>query len=75
MDELLEEDVHRIHLADREADIFDFVAARRCSNSDLLICATHNRALQEGGLLWEHVAALASSSKTRQVRQDDEAGQ
>jgi len=56
-DELLEADVHRIHLADREADIFDFVAARRCPNSDLLIRATHNRALVEEGLLWDHVAA------------------
>ena len=57
VDEQLPAAVHKIHLADRESDIFDFVAAPRHSNSDLLIRATHNRALVEGGLLWDRVAA------------------
>jgi hypothetical protein len=56
VNESVAKELHKIHLADREADIFDFVALSRGPDTDLLIRATHNRGLVEGGLLWNHVA-------------------
>lgn len=56
VDRLLPSGLHRIHLADREADIYELFCAPRPACSDFLIRATHNRALEEGGVLWQHVA-------------------
>jgi hypothetical protein len=56
---LLCEQLHCIHLADREADIYELFCTR-CPGRDFLIRATHNRALEEGGILWKHVAEQPS---------------
>ena len=47
-----------ITVADREADIFDLFAAARPAHSELLIRATHNRALTgDAGYLWTAIRA------------------
>ncbi len=49
---------HLVHIADREADIYELFASERCPGSDLLIRATHNRCLADGGRLWERVSQV-----------------
>lgn len=60
---LLGEQVHKIHIADREADIYELFFHSYHSKTDLLIRACHNRNLSDGSHLWEsiaceHVAAI-----------------
>jgi hypothetical protein len=64
-DALLGADSKVVHLADREADIFDLFAFHKGSRSQLLIRATHNRALADGQKLWDKVGkqAVAGYSK------------
>lgn len=47
----------RVHVCDREADIYELFAGDRQPGAELLIRATHNRALADGGRLWEQIAA------------------
>lgn len=50
--------IHVITIADREADIYDLFALARPAQTDLLIRATHNRAIgEEAAYLWDAVAA------------------
>lgn len=45
-----------VTIADREADIFELFAADRPAGSELLIRAIHNRSIEAGGRLWDHVS-------------------
>ena len=45
----------KIHIADREADIYDLFFSAYEENTDLLIRATHNRKLGDGSHLWDLV--------------------
>lgn len=70
--ELLKDTPTVIHLADREADIYELFAMKRSSNSHLLIRATHNRALSNGALLWNAVATTpVRAEKKLQVPRAD----
>jgi hypothetical protein len=52
------DETHVVTVADREADIYDLFALSRPPGSDLLIRATHNRAIgEEAGYLWDAVQA------------------
>jgi len=55
-EQLLAGVAQRIHIADREADIYELFARPRSQGSELLIRATHNRSLQSGGRLWKQLA-------------------
>ena len=44
-----------IHVADREADIYEIFTAERKEGSSLLIRATHPRKISGGELLWKHL--------------------
>lgn len=46
----------RVHLADREADIYQLFAQPRASGAELLVRAIHNRSLVDGGRLWDHLS-------------------
>ncbi|NES25474.1 MAG: IS4 family transposase [Symploca sp. SIO3E6] len=46
-EEGLTEKVKLIHVADREADIFELFAQKRCGNSELLIRGEYNRRVKE----------------------------
>lgn len=56
VNKLLGNDIHKIHIADREADIYELFFHAYQPNTDLLIRARHNRSLSNGSHLWDNVA-------------------
>ena len=57
VNKLLSADIQKIHIADREADIYELFFCAYESNTDLLIRSHYNRSLSDGSHLWESVAA------------------
>ena len=57
VNELLGNHIHKIHIADREADVYELFFHAYQSNMDLLIRARHNRRLSDGSHLWDNIAA------------------
>lgn len=57
VNKLLEQSIHKIHIADREADIYELFFHAYEPNTDLLIRARHNRQLTDGSQLWNTIAA------------------
>ena len=51
-----------IHVADREADIYELLSAPRRANSFLLVRATHPRKLSEGTPIWERLQGQAPAA-------------
>jgi Transposase Tn5 dimerisation domain/Transposase DNA-binding len=51
----LDSDIHKIHIADREADIYELFLIGKEANSDLLIRSTHDRKLDCNDYLWQHL--------------------
>ena len=51
----LSNELHKIHIADREADTYDLFFCAFETNTDLLIRAKHNRKLDGGSALWDSV--------------------
>ncbi len=49
--------IQKIHIADRAADIYDLFFHAYEPNTDLLIRSSHNRQLPDGSHLWEAVSA------------------
>jgi hypothetical protein len=56
VNELLGDEIHKIHIADREADVYELFFHAFESNTDLLIRARHNRSLSNGSHLWDSIA-------------------
>lgn len=50
--------VAKLHIADREADIYDLFFCGYDQNTDLLIRASHNRRLNDGSALWDAIAEM-----------------
>jgi hypothetical protein len=48
--------IQKIHIADREADIYELFFSAYEPNTDLLIRSRHNRQLNDGSHLWEAVS-------------------
>lgn len=61
---LLGKGKHKIHIADREADIYELFFCAYEDNTDLLIRAKHDRRLTDKSLLWSSVAGLPAASLT-----------
>lgn len=59
---VLDSRIHKIHIADREADIYELFFHAYESNTDLLIRARHNRQLSGGSHLWDNIAAQPIAS-------------
>ena len=57
VNKLLGNHIHKIHIADREADVYELFFHAYQSNTDLLIRARHNRRLSDGSHLWDNIAA------------------
>jgi len=57
VNELLGKDIHKIHIADREADVYELFFHAHICNTDLLIRARHNRSLSNGSPLWDSISA------------------
>lgn len=56
VNELLGNQIHKVHIADREADVYGLFFHAFQSNTDLLIRARHNRKLSDGSHLWDNIA-------------------
>src|SRR6266487_3679740 len=56
VNKLLGDKIHKIHIADREADVYELFFHAFESNTDLLIRARHNRSLSNGSHLWDSIA-------------------
>lgn len=56
VNKLLGNDLHKIHIADREADVYELFFHSFEPNTDLLIRARHNRCLSDGSQLWDNIA-------------------
>lgn len=63
VNKLLGQQIHKIHIADREADIYELFFHASESNTDLLIRARHNRHLSNGSHLWDNIAMQPVSAK------------
>jgi len=57
VNELLGKGIHKIHIADREADVYELFFHAHICNTDLLIRARHNRSLSNGSPLWDSISA------------------
>jgi hypothetical protein len=65
--------VQKIHIADREADIYELFFCAYETNTDLLIRAKHNRKLNDGSALWDAVSAR-EATVTMELAIPDETG-
>ncbi len=77
---LLGGSVRKVHIADREADIYDLFFLAYGTNADLLVRSRHNRKLGDGSHLWDAVGSQQSAAvatlqvpdgKGRQCREMD----
>ena len=57
VNELLGKGIHKIHVADREADVYELFFHAYEPNTDLLIRARHNRSLSNDSPLWNSISA------------------
>ena len=55
VNKLLGKETVKIHIGDREADIYELFFSTPDEQSELLIRARHNRKIAEGSELWQHV--------------------
>lgn len=56
VNKLLGEGTHKIHIADREADVYELFFHAFESNTDLLIRACYKRRISKGSELWDSMA-------------------
>lgn len=55
VNELLSSDITKIHIGDRDADIYELFFSEPDEKAELLIRARHNRKTAAGSDLWEHI--------------------
>lgn len=63
VNKLLNTEVQKIHIADREADIYELFFCAYETNTDLLIRSHYNRNLSNGSQLWETVGATEAKGE------------
>ncbi len=63
VNEQLGDKIQKIHIADREADIYELFFCAYEPNTDLLIRAKHNRKLKDESALWDTVAAQSAATR------------
>jgi Transposase Tn5 dimerisation domain/Transposase DNA-binding len=64
VNEQLGDGIQKIHIADREADIYELFFCAYEKNTDLLIRAKHNRKLSNKSVLWDAVGEQPVAAKT-----------
>lgn len=52
---LLNKEIKKVHIGDRDADIYELFFSEPNEQSELLIRARHNRRIAEGSQLWQHI--------------------
>jgi hypothetical protein len=63
VNKLLGGNIRKIHIADREADVYDLFFCGFEENTELLIRCCHNRKLGDGTVLWESLAEMPVMGK------------
>jgi hypothetical protein len=63
VNELLGQNIHKIHIADREADIYDLFFLRYEPNTDLLFRAVQNRNIEGQNKIWDKVKEQQAQGK------------
>jgi len=58
VNQLLPPTIHKLHIADREADVYELFFHAFEPHTDLLVRARHNRTLKQGTHLWDSIAQL-----------------
>jgi Transposase DNA-binding/Transposase Tn5 dimerisation domain len=58
VNESLGNDIQKVHIADREGDVYDLFFHAYEKNTDLLIRARHNRKIGNGCCLWDEISKL-----------------
>jgi hypothetical protein len=58
VNKLIDSTIHKLHIADREADVYDLFFHAFEPNTDFLVRARHNRSLKQGTKLWDRIAQL-----------------
>jgi Transposase DDE domain len=56
VNKLVDPTIHKLHIADREADVYDLFFHAFEPNTDFLVRARHNRSRKVGAKLWDHIA-------------------
>ncbi len=56
VNKLLGEEIEKVHICDRGADIYDLFFCAFEKNTDLLVRSIHNRSLTDGSHLWDTVS-------------------
>ena len=56
VNELLEAGIKKVHIGDRDADIYELFFNAPDENAELLIRARHNRKTAAGSELWQHIS-------------------
>ncbi len=59
---LLNKEIKKIHIGDREADIYELFFSQPDAQSELLIRARHNRKIAEGSQLWQHIGGQKAAA-------------
>ena len=62
VNKLLPPPIRKIHIADREADIYELFFHAFEPNTELLIRARHNRLLSNGSHLWDNIAGQPAAA-------------
>lgn len=73
VNELLGDRIQKIHIADREADIYELFFCAYEANTDLLVRAKHPRKLKDGSALWDAIGQQEESTRM-QLSIPDETG-
>lgn len=73
VNEQLGNQIQKIHIADREADIYELFFCAYQTGTDLLIRAKHNRKLNDGNALWDAVA-MQDTAATIELTIPDKTG-
>ena len=63
VNKLLNTEIKKVHIADREADMYELFFCAYEPNTELLIRSHYNRSLPDGSHLWEAVGATAAKGE------------
>lgn len=63
VNKLLNAEIQKVHIADREADMYELFFCAYESNTELLIRSHYNRSLSDGSHLWEAVGATEAKGE------------
>jgi transposase-like protein/transposase Tn5 family protein len=70
VNKILQTDIQKIHIADREADIYELFFCAYETNTDLLIRSHYNRSLSEGSHLWDAVSSSEQKGEVELILPD-----